>query len=57
VMSMESGLRLAIERGRLMQSLPVGEGVMVAVRDKGCDWYAGCGNGWASGARCCEWSS
>ena len=29
---MESGLRLAIERGRLMQSLPVGEGVMVAVR-------------------------
>jgi acyl transferase domain-containing protein len=32
VMSMEAGLKLAAERGRLMQALPVNEGVMVAVR-------------------------
>lgn len=32
VMSMEAGLKLTAERGRLMQALPVNEGVMVAVR-------------------------
>ena len=31
-MTMEAGLRLAIERGALMQALPAGEGVMVASR-------------------------
>ena len=34
VMSMEAGLKLAAERGRLIQALPVNEGVMVAVRCK-----------------------
>lgn len=32
VMPMEAGLKLAAERGRLMQALPSNEGVMVAVR-------------------------
>ena len=32
VMSMEAGLKLAAERGRLMQAQPVKEGVMVALR-------------------------
>ena len=32
VMSMESGMKLATERGRLMQSLPINVGVMVALR-------------------------
>ena len=32
VMDVESGMRLTIERGALMQALPAGEGVMAAVR-------------------------